>query len=244
MVFDLRRIVAWRRAGRTSVRFGAAVSIFGADAGNARGAWEAGVAGLGRCRPMWFDADVTDLHRKRMQDSFAITLRFAELDEIEAVCAIEYEAAQRFATIGMTGIADAQPMNADFVRRKIEASEIIVAVNDAARCVAFVMFAPLPTRFYIEELDVLTAWAGRRIGAALIERVNVLARHAGAQHLVLSTFRDVPWNAPYYRRLGFGVIGSDRLDAKLRAIRAAHVARGLDESKRVFMCREVGAAPE
>jgi hypothetical protein len=31
----------------------------------------------------------------------------------------------------------------------------------------------------------------------------------------------------------------DRLDARLRALRAAHIARGLDESRRVFMCREV-----
>jgi predicted N-acetyltransferase YhbS len=191
---------------------------------------------------MRFDAAVIDLHRKLMQDSFAITFRFAELDEIEAVRAIEYEAAQRFATIGMTGIADAQPMNADFVRRKIEACEIVVAVNDAARCVAFVMFVPLSTRFYIEELDVLTAWAGRRIGAELIGQVDVLARKAGARQLVLSTFRDVPWNAPYYGRLGFSVIESGQLDAKLRAIRATHVARGFDESKRVFMCREVAAA--
>ena len=177
-----------------------------------------------------------------MQDSFAFTFRFAEPDDTEAVRAIEYEAAQRFATIGMTGIADAQPMNADFVHRKIAASEIVVALNDAARCVGFVMFAPLPTRFYIEELDVLTAWAGRRIGAALLEQVDGLARKAGARRLVLSTFRDVPWNAPYYRRLGFDVIESGQLDAKLRAIRAAHVAHGLDESKRVFMCREVAAA--
>jgi predicted N-acetyltransferase YhbS len=202
------------------------------------------MAGIGRCRHVRFDADLIDLHRKLMQDSFAITFRLAELDEIEAVRAIEYEAAQRFATVGMTGIADAQPMKADFVRRKIEASEIVVAVNDAARCVAFVMFAPLPTSFYIEELDVLTAWAGRRIGAELIEQVDLLARKAGVQQLVLSTFRDVPWNAPYYRRLGFSVIETAQLDAKLRAIRATHVDRGLDESKRVFMCREVAAARE
>jgi predicted N-acetyltransferase YhbS len=237
------RFVAWWSAGGVPVRFAAAVSKFDADPGNARRTGS-GTAALGRCCPASFDANVIDLHRKRMQDSFAITFRFAELDEIEAVRAIEFEAAQRFAGIGMTGIADAQPMKADFVRRKIEMSEIIVAVNEAARCVAFVMFAPLPTRFYIEELDVLTAWAGRRIGAELIEQVNLLARKAGARQLVLSTFRDVPWNAPYYRRLGFDVIESGQLDAKLRAIRAAHVAHGLDESKRVFMCREVEGAPE
>jgi predicted N-acetyltransferase YhbS len=185
--------------------------------------------------------DVIDLHRTLMQGSLAITFRFAVPGEIDTVRAIEYEAAQRFASIGLTGIADAQPMNADFVRRKIEASEIIVALSGAVQCVGFVMFAPLPARFYIEELDVLTAWAGRRIGAALLGQVERLARMAGARQLVLSTFRDVPWNAPYYRRLGFEVIESAQLDAKLRAIRAAHVARGLDESKRVFMRREVVA---
>ena len=177
-----------------------------------------------------------------MLDPFAISYRFAVPDEAEMVRAIEYEAAQRFATVGLTGIADARPMNVDFVRRKIEASEIIVAVNDTGNCVAFVMFARLATRFYIEELDVLTTWAGRRIGARLIDEVAVLARQAGVPQLVLSTFRDVPWNAPYYRRLGFSVIESECLDAKLRAIRAAHVARGLDETKRVFMYRDVTAA--
>jgi predicted N-acetyltransferase YhbS len=141
----------------------------------------------------------------------------------------------------LTGIADARPMNADFVRRKIEAAEIIVAVNDTGACVGFVMFAPLTMRFYIEELDVLTGWAGRRIGAALLDRVEVLAREAGARRLVLSTYREVPWNAPYYRRLGFEVIEREQLDARLRALRALHVARGLDESKRVFMWREVKA---
>ena len=177
-----------------------------------------------------------------MQDSFAVTFRFATPDEAEAVRAIEYDAAQRFANIGMVGIADAQPMDAAFVRRKIEASEIVVAVNGSARCVAFVMFAPLATRFYIEELDVLSAWAGHRIGAALLEQVDRLARAAGARQLVLSTFREVPWNAPYYRRLGFRIMDAASLDKKLRAIRAAHVARGLDESKRVFMCRDVATA--
>src|ERR1700761_1096561 len=125
-----------------------------------------------------------------MLDPFAMSYRFAVPDEAEMVRAIEYEAAQRFATVCLTGIADARPMNVDFVRRKIEASEIIVAVNDTGNCVAFVMFARLATRFYIEELDVLTTWSGRRIGARLIDQVAVLARQAGVPQLVLSTFRD------------------------------------------------------
>jgi hypothetical protein len=49
----------------------------------------------------------------------------------------------------------------------------------------------------------------------------------------------VPWNAPYYRRLGFRDIEEADLDAVLIARRDAHIARGLDESKRVFMRRDL-----
>jgi predicted N-acetyltransferase YhbS len=102
------------------------------------------------------------------------------------------------------------------------------------------MFEPQPARIYVQELDVLTSHAGRRIGAALIEQVAQLARARRLPQLVLSTFRDVPWNAPYYRRLGFRDIAQAELDAALIARRDAHIARGLDESKRVFMRRDVG----
>jgi GNAT superfamily N-acetyltransferase len=42
-----------------------------------------------------------------------------------------------------------------------------------------------------------------RIGAALLDAVAERARAAGLDGLSLSTFREAPWNAPYYRRLGF-----------------------------------------
>jgi hypothetical protein len=74
----------------------------------------------------------------------------------------------------------------------------------------------------------------------LIEEIAQLARSRGLMQLVLSTYRDVPWNAPYYRRLGFRDIEEAELDDALIARRDAHIARGLDESKRVFMRRDLG----
>ncbi|RFU44906.1 GNAT family N-acetyltransferase [Paraburkholderia sp. DHOC27] len=178
-----------------------------------------------------------------MPDTRSLSFRFAVPDEAELISAIDYEAAQRFADIGMVGIATARPMDVAFVRRKIEAAAIVVALENGIHCVGFVMFARGAEDFYIEELDVLTAWAGRRIGAALIERVAGLARTAQAQRLLLSTFRDVPWNAPYYQRLGFRPIADADLDDHLKARRADHIARGIDEAKRVFMWRAVDAMP-
>ncbi|MBT2789885.1 GNAT family N-acetyltransferase [Paraburkholderia strydomiana] len=175
-----------------------------------------------------------------MQQLADVTFRLAAPGDAETVRTIEFEASLRFVSVGMSGIADAPPMSLAFVERKIAAQELIVAVNAEGTCAGFVMFEPQPARIYIQELDVLTSHAGRRIGAALIEQVAQLARSWQIMQLVLSTYREVPWNAPYYRRLGFRDIDEAELDAALRARRDAHIARGLDESKRVFMRRDLG----
>jgi predicted N-acetyltransferase YhbS len=175
-----------------------------------------------------------------MQHASNLTFRLAEPHDADAIRAIEFEAGQRFVSVGMTGIADAPPMELELVCRKIDARQIVVAVDtDATTCVGFVMFEPQPARFYVQEVDVLSSHAGQRIGAALIEQVAQLALAQQITQLTLSTFREVPWNAPYYRRLGFRDIEEADLDAALIARRAAHIARGLDESKRVFMRRDL-----
>lgn len=177
--------------------------------------------------------------KNAMQYALNVTFRFAALHDACAIREIEFEAGQRFVSVDMAGIADAAPMKRELVERKIAAGEIIVAVQAGDICVGFVMFEPQPARIYIQELDVLTRHAGQRIGAALIGQVAQLARERQLKHLVLSTYREVPWNAPYYRRLGFRDIDLAELDAALVERRNAHIARGLDESKRVFMRRDL-----
>lgn len=174
-----------------------------------------------------------------MQHAARITFRLAELHDADAIRAIEFEAGRRFLSVDMAGIADAPPMDRETVERKIAAREIIVALAADETCAGFVMFEPQPTRIYVQELDVLTSQAGQRIGAALIEQVAHIARTQRLTQLILSTYREVPWNAPYYRRLGFRDIDEADLDAALIARRDAHIARGLDESKRVFMRRDL-----
>ena len=170
-----------------------------------------------------------------------VSYRYAVPGDVASIRVVEYEAAQRFVSVGLTGIAAARPMDAPFVLKKVRASEVIVAQCDGV-CVGFVMFAMLKARIYVEALDVVPEQAGRRIGAALLDRVDERARETGAAHLVLSTFRHVPWNAPYDRRLGFSELADEELDAALRRIRALRIARGVDETNRVFMRREVKPA--
>ncbi len=73
--------------------------------------------------------------------------------------------------------------------------------------------------------------ARRGIGLALID-------HAAPDvPLTLTTFVDVPWNAPYYARCGFQVLAESEWTPGLRAIRRREAEHGLDRWPRVCMRR-------
>jgi GNAT superfamily N-acetyltransferase len=140
------------------------------------------------------------------------------------MAAVEVAAAQRFRAIGMQEIADSEPTDAADMLARIDGGRAHVALDAHDVCVGFAFFRPLDAhRLYLEELDVAPSHAGQRIGARLIETIEARARARadGIAQIVLSTFRVPPWNAPYYRRLGFEVLEDTALDDALRAIRDA-----------------------
>lgn len=60
--------------------------------------------------------------------------------------------------------------------------------------------------------------------------------------MTLTTFAEVAWNAPYYRRLGFRDLHAGELGEQLRVLRAQEAAAGLDAWPRVAMVRPVPVA--
>lgn len=90
---------------------------------------------------------------------------------------------------------------------------------------------------HVEQVSLLPSHARRGVGRALIETVGEWAAERGLSGLTLTTFAEVPWNAPYYERLGFRVLADDEQGPALREIRRAEIARGLDRWPRVAMVR-------
>ena len=163
-------------------------------------------------------------------------LRAATPSEIERVREIERASASRFVGTARAELAHDEPTDAATLAQRITAGGLLVAEHDR-QIVAFVMFREVEGCGYIEQIDVLPSHERRGIGARLIEAVGEVARGRGWPALTLSTFKDVPFNAPYYRRLGFADV--EMLTPGMAEIRTEHEVRGLDESMRVFMRREV-----
>lgn len=61
--------------------------------------------------------------------------------------------------------------------------------------------------------------------------------------LTLTTFTDVPWNAPYYQRLGFRTLSDTEVTSGLRRIREHEATLGLDRWPRAVMRRDLTTPP-
>ena len=61
------------------------------------------------------------------------------------------------------------------------------------------------------------------------------ARERGFASVTLTTFRHLAWNAPFYARSGFAVLGDQELTPALRQRLQAEADMGLDPTKRIAM---------
>jgi GNAT superfamily N-acetyltransferase len=111
--------------------------------------------------------------------------------------------------------------------------------DDRDRPVAYLLIETVDGAGHIEQVSVHPDHSGRGIGAALIEVAADWAREQRMTALTLTTYVDVPWNTPYYRRLGFEVVPDDRLSPGLLALRRSEAADGLDRWPRVVMRRRL-----
>jgi hypothetical protein len=61
------------------------------------------------------------------------------------------------------------------------------------------------------------------------------ARQQALRAVTLTTFRDLPWNAPFYQRLGFNVLAATEIDAHLVEALQAEIAIGFPSERRCAM---------
>ncbi|WP_219357857.1 GNAT family N-acetyltransferase [Enterobacter sp. BIDMC 29] len=162
-----------------------------------------------------------------------IRIRPTTLSDVAALSAIERAAAGRFRDIPeLAWLADGEVIPAeqhlDYAERGLS---WLALANDQP--VGFVLSEAHPSSLFIVELSVDLDWQGKGIGRQLIACVADCARKRGLTALTLTTFRDVPWNAPFYARLGFEMITT--LTPELREKSEEETAHGFAYETRCAM---------
>lgn len=154
---------------------------------------------------------------------------------------IERAAGSWFREIGMPKIADDEPLPVQELARYQRDHRAWVATDDADVPVAYLIADIVDGAMHIEQVSVHPRAARRGVGRMLLEHAAADAAARGLRALTLTTFADVPWNAPYYARCGFRVLDETELSPGMRAIWDREIAHGLHRWPRVFMRRDLNA---
>lgn len=183
------------------------------------------------------DAGVAEAHR-------GVVVRPAVGDDLDLLAPLERAAGERHREVGMDEVADHEPRGRDEYEPALADGRLWVAELDG-EVVGYVWALDLDGQPHLEQISVLPEASGRGVGIALVEQVVGWAAEQGGSSLTLSTFRDVVWNGPWYRRLGFADIDANEVatDERWRDLRVHEAALGLDIEARTIMRRHLGDAP-
>ena len=172
-----------------------------------------------------------------MNESFSI--RLARRDEVERLGMIERTAGDLFAGTDIAADLNGSTFDPDDLAELIELGQVWVACFDDDLPVGFVIVLKFGDVRHIEEVDVLPEFGQRGIGTALLEHVCSWAASNGFLAATLSTFRDVPWNAPFYLKHGFRILAPHEYTSYVVSMQETEERSGLRLETRVVMRREL-----
>lgn len=170
----------------------------------------------------------------------AYTITPARLSDLPRLAAIELAAARLLAGHAPESVL-VETTSQEDLQRAQRLGRLWVALADDVP-VGFAHVEVLePATAHLEEIDVHPAHGRRGLGTRLVMVVCAWARSARYRSVTLTTFRDVPWNMPFYARLGFEEIPPHQFSPALLSVVQDETRRGLDPARRVAMRRPCGA---
>lgn len=171
-------------------------------------------------------------------------VRDARADDVPLLQAIERNAAQRYGELPETLFCVDLGVRDEVEHRQARESGFALLIEVSGIPIAFILVVPKDNRAHILEIAVAQAEHGRGYGRELIHVAEAWATAVGLNEMTLTTFLDVPWNAPFYRRLGYEVfeVGLDR--PELCELIAEERKLGLHQVRRVAMHKALPIRPK
>jgi GNAT superfamily N-acetyltransferase len=170
-------------------------------------------------------------------------IRSARCEELTLLSSIELSAAKLFLDTSFSFLVNAAPLPLDFVQQRFKAGQVWVAADPRDVVVGYAVTQEVDDILYLQQIDVDPAHGRRGIGSALIDAIFVWAKLQGYAVISLSTFRDIPWNAPFYSKLGFCLLDKSELTSGFQRIRAQEAEAGLPIAERIIMQCELSKCP-
>jgi GNAT superfamily N-acetyltransferase len=168
-----------------------------------------------------------------MVEGYSVGL--AEPEQLEFLAEIEREAAQLFVDWNVPASVLEESTPIEEFREAQRSGHLWVALSPDRHPVGFALVEEFEGTCHLEELDVYPKHGRKGVGSALVRAVCGWASQRGLAAVTLTTYRDVPWNAPLYARIGFRILGPEELTDALESRVGAEAERGLEPALRVVM---------
>lgn len=162
-------------------------------------------------------------------------IRSARAEDLTLLATIERSASVLFQHTSYSFLVCAEPLPLEFVQQRFQAGQVWVAVDRSDTVVGYAITSEVDNTLYLQQIDVEPSHGRRGIGSGLISMVCSWANSHGYRVVSLSTFRDIPWNAPFYKKLGFRVLDESELTPGFQQIRLRESEAGLPIAERVIM---------
>ncbi|MCR5857352.1 GNAT family N-acetyltransferase [Mesorhizobium sp. J428] len=163
-----------------------------------------------------------------------LAIRRAVAGDVDAMLVISSRADRLFVDHGVPQIAALPPTPRGDFQRFVADNDAWLASWDAIPA-GFAVAGQAAGEYWLKEIAVDPARARRGIGGSLLSTVLDHARAEGRSRVFLSTFRDVPFNRPFYERRGFAVIEPESAAPRLREQFLREVPPGVDPATRTLM---------
>ncbi len=168
-----------------------------------------------------------------------VSLQLATARDLAVICRIEHAADAQFADIGLQCVRHAPQAQPEDHAEAQQDGRLIVAEFRSGELVGFARIDVVDGAAHLEQVSVAPSTAGQGVGAVLIRNAEYWARTHGYDRMTLRPYRDVPWNAPYYQRLGWRALDDAELGTGLHGLREREKELGLETSPRLAMAKEL-----
>lgn len=168
------------------------------------------------------------------------SIRLARADDADAFHRIEEDAATLLhKEPSLEGIPVPASQSAERYRGTIARGNCLAATIDG-EVVGFAAAGRIGRELHLHELSVARKHQRRGIGGTLLRALAIDARNCGLSAITLDTYRDVPWNGPFYARHGFVEIENFEDRPHLSRSLAAAGDAGLPRNRRCAMIKFLG----
>jgi GNAT superfamily N-acetyltransferase len=170
------------------------------------------------------------------------TIRLTREDDCSKLIAVEQACNTMFDAFGLFFDSE-QVMSEEMHRIHQQDGRSWVAVDELDQPVGFAVACEVEGDGHLEVLGVHPDHGRHGIGRALVETVCAWVSARGYPALTLTTERDIPWNAPFYAKLGFEMVPPEEwTDAQHRIFETE--AAMSNPQNRVLMRRKLTSGTE